>query len=62
MPVTEYLKHARECAALAERMNPADKKRLLEIADAWLRMAKVEAEKSAAVVAKPFSKHDGDAR
>jgi hypothetical protein len=37
--VTEYLEHARECAALADRANEADKKKLLDIADAWLKLA-----------------------
>jgi len=37
--VTEYLERARECAALADRANEADKKKLLAIADAWLKLA-----------------------
>jgi hypothetical protein len=39
MSVTEYLERARECAALADKMNPADKAALLEIAEAWLKLA-----------------------
>jgi len=34
--VTEYLERARECADLADRMNGDDRKKLLEIADAWI--------------------------
>ena len=37
--VTEYLQRARDCAALAEKMSGADKKKLLDIAEAWLRLA-----------------------
>jgi hypothetical protein len=37
--VTEFLEHARECAALADRASEADKKKLLDIADAWLKLA-----------------------
>ncbi len=44
MTVTEYLKSARECAELAERMTGDDKRKLLAIADAWLELAKHAAE------------------
>jgi hypothetical protein len=39
MPVTEYLQRARECADLADKMKGEDKKRLLSIAAAWLKLA-----------------------
>jgi hypothetical protein len=41
--VTLYLERARECAALAEHMKPADKKTMLEIAEAWAGLAQAEA-------------------
>jgi len=47
MSVTEYLERARECAALADKMSPKDKKALLEIADAWLKLATDAAAKAA---------------
>jgi hypothetical protein len=37
--VTEYLERARECAALADKMTGDDKAKMLEIAEAWLRLA-----------------------
>jgi hypothetical protein len=37
--VTEYLQRARDCAALADKMTGEDKKKLLGIADAWLKLA-----------------------
>ena len=37
--VTEYLERARESAALADRANATDKKKILAIADAWLKLA-----------------------
>jgi len=44
MPVTQYLVRARECAAIADRLtNAEDKKKLLEIAEAWADLAKAEA-------------------
>jgi hypothetical protein len=46
--VTQYLERARECANLADRMSGEDKKKLLEIADAWIKMATVEAAKATA--------------
>jgi hypothetical protein len=45
--VSVYLERARECAALAETMKPADKKAMLEIAEAWAALAKEEAERLA---------------
>jgi hypothetical protein len=39
MSVTEYLTRARECADIAERIDGVDKRKLLEIADAWLKLA-----------------------
>ena len=35
-----YRKYAEECKRLAESMSPADKRVMLEIADAWLACAK----------------------
>jgi hypothetical protein len=50
MPVTPYLERARECADLADRAsNPEDKKKLLDIAEAWVEVAKAEAAKAAKV-------------
>jgi hypothetical protein len=40
---TEYLQRARECADLAETLKSEDRAKLLEIADAWLRLAKIDA-------------------
>jgi hypothetical protein len=37
--VTEYLERARKCAALADRKSGEQRKRLLAIAEAWLRLA-----------------------
>jgi hypothetical protein len=48
MSVTEYLTRARECADIAERIDGADKHKLLEIADAWLKLAADEAARAAA--------------
>ena len=45
-----YKKYAEECKRLAETMSPADRKAMLEIAEAWLVCAQ-EAEKKAS--AKP---------
>jgi hypothetical protein len=53
MTVTDYLKNARECAELAERMTGDDKRKLLAIADAWLELAKRAAEVAAAVPLAP---------
>jgi hypothetical protein len=41
-----YKKYADECKRLAKTMSPADRKVMLEIADAWLACAK-EAERKA---------------
>ena len=37
--VTEYLQRARECAAMADKMTGADKAKMMEIAEAWLKVA-----------------------
>lgn len=47
MSVSEYLERARACADIAERSNASDKKKLLEIADASLKLAEVEAKNAA---------------
>ena len=60
MSVTEYLERARQCADLADRMSGEDKKKLLEIADAWIKMATVEAAKAASRPADQL--HDGKVR
>ena len=39
MSVSDYLERARECAAMAEAMGPEEKKKLLDIAEAWLKLA-----------------------
>jgi hypothetical protein len=49
----EYLKNARECAELAERMTGGDNRRLLAIADAWLELGKSAAEVVAGVPLAP---------
>jgi hypothetical protein len=46
MSVTDYLQRARECAALADKMNAKDKAALLEIAEAWLKLASDAADKA----------------
>ncbi len=51
MSVTEYLQRARECAALADKMNAKDKAALLEIAEAWLQLASDAASKAHALAA-----------
>jgi hypothetical protein len=47
MSVTDYLERARECAAMAETMGPEEKKKLLDIAEAWLKLADNETVKKA---------------
>ncbi len=54
MSVTEYLNRARECAALADKMNSKDKAALLEIAEAWLKLASDAADKARAPAAPPL--------
>jgi hypothetical protein len=39
MPVTQYLEQARACAELADRSPPNDRKKILEIAETWLKLA-----------------------
>ena len=39
LSVTEFLQRARECAALADKMLGEDKVKLMEIAEAWLKLA-----------------------
>ena len=41
--VTEYLERARDMSALADRKSGYEKKRLMEIAEAWLKLADVAA-------------------
>jgi hypothetical protein len=55
--VSNYLERARECAALAERMTPEEKKKILEIAEAWLSLAADEAKEIAKLES---NKRDGD--
>jgi hypothetical protein len=61
--VTEYLNRARDCAAIADRTrNETDKKKLLEIAEAWADLAKAAAAEATSHQP-PHSKNDGgDAR
>lgn len=48
MPATAYLERARECAALADRAaNAEDRKKLLEIAEAWADLARAAAAEAA---------------
>ena len=54
--VTEYLKRARDVAVLADRKTGMEKTRLLDIAEAWLRLAEAaasDAQKSNSVAAAP---------
>jgi hypothetical protein len=54
--VTEYLERARDVAALADRKSGSEKKRLMAIAEAWLKLAEeaaMKATKSASVEDKP---------
>ena len=37
--VTEYLERAREVAVLADKKSGDEKKRLMQIAEAWLKLA-----------------------
>lgn len=57
MPVTPYLERARECADLADRAaNAEDRKKLLEISEAWAELAKgaaLEGSKKQAAKAAP---------
>jgi hypothetical protein len=59
MSVTEYLNRARECAALADRMSAKDKAALLEIAEAWLKLASDAADKAKAQAAPPLVPKNG---
>jgi hypothetical protein len=43
---TIYRRYADECARLAKSMSPADRKVMLEIAEAWLACAKKAEEKT----------------
>ena len=51
MGVSDYLQLARDCAEIADRLGPQDKKKLLAVADAWLKLAD-DAAKAAASKAK----------
>ena len=46
MSFTDYLERANYCADLAEKKSDAEKSRLLELADAWLKMAEDEVAKT----------------
>jgi hypothetical protein len=39
MSVTDYLKRAREAAALADQLTGNERAKLLEIAETWLKLA-----------------------
>ena len=54
MSVTDYLERARECAALADKAKERHKRKILAIADAWLKLAD-----DAALEAKQESKANG---
>jgi hypothetical protein len=47
MPVTKYLERAREAAALADAMKGDAKKKVLEIAETWRKIAVIKAEEIA---------------
>jgi hypothetical protein len=53
--VAEYLTRARECADLADKLAGEDKTKMLEIAEAWLRLAD-EAAKTALTIGNELSK------
>ena len=44
--VTDYLDRARECSALADKMNGDNRKAFQELADAWLQLAQDEAKEA----------------
>jgi hypothetical protein len=55
--VTEYLERARAVAGLADKSTGAEKTRLLDIAEAWLKLAETaasQAEKSSVSAAPPL--------
>lgn len=55
--VTEYLESAREIAAMADKKSGEEKKHLLSIAEAWLKLAQdaaVKALKAGGVNAAPL--------
>ncbi len=56
---TTYRKYAEECKRLAKSMSPADRKTILEIAEAWLECAKKAEARKSAGNAKP-EQTDGD--
>ena len=63
MPVTKYLERARQCAEIADRtQSEADKKKLLEIAEAWGDLAKQAAAEQTAPPKSSRAKDGGDAR
>jgi hypothetical protein len=43
MSVTDYLEHARELAAMADRKTGDEKRRLNKLCEAWLKLAEQEA-------------------
>jgi hypothetical protein len=43
MSARDYLRRAQECIEMAESMGIKDQPKLLEIADAWLRLARIAA-------------------
>jgi len=51
--VTDYLERARECAAMAETMGPEERKKVLDIAGAWLKLADDAARDAAKQNGKP---------
>ena len=57
--VTEYLERAREIAALADRKIGDERKRLLSIAEAWLKLAEDAALEStqSAAIAQTLTEH-----
>jgi len=58
--VTEYLERAREIAAMADKKSGEEKKRWMDIAEAWLKLADeaaVEAGQSGRVNGSPGDHH-----
>jgi len=43
MNAAEYLRRAQDCMEIARSVQPDDKPKLFDIADAWLRLARVAA-------------------
>ena len=54
MSVTGCLERARDCAARADQKAGDERRRLLELAEAWLKLAEQHAEEIRAAFGKPL--------